>query len=92
MVIGAAIGIPAQFAFYVKICYKTPNDYNKYTKMQTFYIIAFPRRIRIKKYMITGKLLKFALKPLQPRLSTGCFTLTDTYKNDITGRILGVIT
>ena len=24
--------------------------------------------------------------------TTGCFTLTDTYKNDITRRILGVIT
>ena len=46
---GANIGMPAHFAFYMKICNKTPNDYHKNKKIQTFCIIACPRSIEISK-------------------------------------------
>ena len=46
---GATIDMPAHFAFYVKICNKTPNDYHKNKKIQTFCIIACPRSIEISK-------------------------------------------
>ena len=64
---GATTGMPAHFAFYVKICNKTPNDVHISKKIQTFSIIAC-----FKKLMIIRKLLKFASKPEQPRLSTTC--------------------
>ena len=46
---GATIDMPAHFAFYVKICNKTPNEYHKNKKILTFCIIACPRTIEISK-------------------------------------------
>ena len=67
----ATIDMPAHFAFYVKICNKTSNDYHKNKKIQTFCIIACPRSIEnFKKSMTIKKFLKFASKPEQPRLSS----------------------
>ena len=40
---------PAHLAFYVKICKKTPNDYHRNKKIQTFCFIACPRSIEISK-------------------------------------------
>ena len=45
---GATIGMPAHFAFYVEIYYKTPNDFDE-NKKQTFCIIACPRSIETSK-------------------------------------------
>jgi hypothetical protein len=41
------IGMHVHIAFYVEIYDKTPNDCDEKKIMQTFYIIAFPRSIKM---------------------------------------------